>query len=197
VRQRLCAFLAYGLQRRRVESEYLEDSRSYLHCCARDAHSGGPESGIRQQHNDIGIVMGKVAVLSQFLGTTGISAANVRRNQDIRRARVTTRRQPRRVEKLRNTRSPEDLADARYVIARGRLRLKHIHHAFGGALVIKPKHRDIIFNRTNTGGIRRRFGEGQAAGCVRNGSWGRRDRVIGYVRYAQVARGRDSGRAWL
>ena len=56
------------------------------------AHSGadglGLEGWIGQQQNDVGVVMGEPAVLGQFLGAAGVSNADVRGHDDVRRARV-------------------------------------------------------------------------------------------------------------
>ena len=48
--------------------------------------------------HDVGVVMREAAVLGQLLAAAGIGDADVRRNQNVRRAWIAIRRQARSVE---------------------------------------------------------------------------------------------------
>ena len=121
----------------------------------------------------------------------------MRRNQDVWSTRVAIRRQSGGVEKLRNTSSPENLANACDVVGRGRLRLQHFHHAFRGAAAVEPNQRDVIFGRSKAGRIKGGFGVRQAAGVGGDGGGRRCDWIARNRRDAQVARGIDGALAVL
>src|SRR5208283_4230414 len=77
-----------GTEGGRIDAQGLEDGRRHLggaHC---GANRLWLEARMRQQQNDICVVMREPAVLLQFRGTAGVSNAHVRGHDDVRRARV-------------------------------------------------------------------------------------------------------------
>ena len=91
VRQNGSALNTNGIQLARIQVERFQDGWSNLG----GAHAGvdclGLEGGIGHQQNDIGVVMGEAAVLRLFLGAAGVSNADIRGDDDVRRARVDRR----------------------------------------------------------------------------------------------------------
>src|SRR5580698_1336589 len=77
-RESFRSFLLNRLQRGWVESQNLENGRSNLHGGDRDGYSISSETRIRNQHHDVGVVVGEAAVLSQFLGAAGIGNSDTR-----------------------------------------------------------------------------------------------------------------------
>ena len=77
-----------GTQGRRIETQGLEDGRRHLDGAHSVADRLGLEGRIGQQQHDIRVVMGEPAVLGQFRRAAGVSNADVRGHDDVRRARV-------------------------------------------------------------------------------------------------------------
>jgi len=71
----------------------------------------GRQSRVREQHHHVGVVMRETAVLGQLLAAARVGDADVRSDDNIRRARVVACARSRRVVELRDPRSPENLAD--------------------------------------------------------------------------------------
>ena len=91
--------------------------------------------------------MGEAAVLGLLLATARIRDANVRSNEDVWRTRVAFGRQPGSVEKLCDSRSIEDLTDARDITGSRRLLFQLAHHILRGAVAVQPEQRDVVLGR--------------------------------------------------
>ena len=117
--QNLSRFQLHRFETVRVQPQRLEDGWRDLKRLHRSGDGARPERGIRDQQYYVGVVMRETSVLGQFLGAAGVGNADIRRNQNVRRARIAIRRQAGWIEKLRDPRSPENLADSRD-IRRGR-----------------------------------------------------------------------------
>ena len=62
-----------------------EERRRHLGSAHCGAYRLGFEARMGQQQNDIRVVMGEPAVFGQFLGAAGVSTADVRSHDDVRR----------------------------------------------------------------------------------------------------------------
>ena len=83
-----CSLSKNGTKGRRIEAQGLEDGRRHLGGAHFGADSLRLERRIGQQQNDIRVVMGEPAELRQFRRAAGVSHADVRGDDDVRRARV-------------------------------------------------------------------------------------------------------------
>src|SRR5271169_650824 len=128
-------------------------------------------------------------MFSKLLRAFGEGNADVRRNDDIWRAWIAVRRQPRPVDPLADPRSGENLADSSDVARRGRLTFQHSYGIRGLCRIRQPEQRDVVFGGPDSVGVCRRLGEGKQVlqdRCRRC-----RYRVIRHGRYTQVSSGVD------
>src|SRR3984957_461527 len=119
-----------------------------------------------QQQNDVRVVMGEAAVLGKFRGAAGVSNSDVRGDDNIRRAWV----------------------HGRIVVVNGKRRtivnLAEFDSGGGGVIfedfdarksigrVVQPDQRDVIFGRSNAGGVVGRFREGNESGIRKQSDGG-------------------------
>jgi len=75
-----------GGKGRRIETQGVQNGRRDLGGAHFGADGVGFEARLRQQQNDVGVVMREAAVLGQFRRAAGVSNADVRGHDDVRRA---------------------------------------------------------------------------------------------------------------
>src|SRR5277367_6120149 len=90
-RQNGCAFLPDGIQARRIEAEDLQDSGGHLSRFHKAVDSARLDARVGDQQYHVGVIVREAAMLGLLLGAAGVNHSDVRRYDDIGRARVAAR----------------------------------------------------------------------------------------------------------
>jgi hypothetical protein len=118
---------------------------------AGDLRAVGAEVVVQEDFQQLGgVVVSETAVVGEFLAAARVGNADMRCDQNVRRAWVANGRQARSVEQLRDSRSPENLADACDIAGCRRLRFQQTNRALRGAAAIQPEQRNVILGRALT-----------------------------------------------
>src|SRR5437016_6226989 len=115
------ALLLDGIEAAGVESQSLQDGGGHLSGFDKARYRAGRQAGLGYQYHYVGVILREAAMLRLLLGTSGVDHTHVWLHDDIGRAGVAARRQPRRIEHRLQRGSIEDLADS----GRGRVLLQY------------------------------------------------------------------------
>src|ERR1035441_5385953 len=107
-------------------------------------------------------------MFGELLGAARVGYANIGRDDDIRSARVATRRESGGVEVGCKDRSREYLTDTSNIVRGGRGRPKHAHRVWRCATTVEPNQRDVVLGGANAGGVGGRFGKGHTTSTIEN-----------------------------
>ena len=105
------------------------------------------EAGKRQQQHHVGVIVGKAAMFLLFGMAAGVSDADVRDYDDVRRARVSGRI----VEINRERRAVEDLPQPD--TSRRAIVLEDFYSRVSIRRTLQPEKRNVIFRRPDAGAV--------------------------------------------
>jgi hypothetical protein len=156
IRKNTGPFNPNGIQRRWIEVECFEDRGSHLRRANAHTDCLGYKRRIRQQQNDIGVVVAKAAVFGKFRFAAGVSDADIRSDDDVRSPRVLGRV----VVVEREGGTVVNLAQANARAGRGVV-FQNLDAGRCIRRALQPNQRDVIFRWPNArrviGGLRIRY----------------------------------------